>query len=73
MSNQPALSRSIRCVGAVSALTQDQIMAEIDRVARRQLGMSGYQMLELNASGALADAGSVRDDLDLADLLDVPC
>lgn len=69
-SNQTALIPTSVPAAEPLRLTQDEILAEIDHIARTRLGMSGFQLLELDRSGCLCDPACVRDALDLASQLD---
>jgi hypothetical protein len=51
-------------------LTRDEIIKEIDRVARLRCGMSGADVIRAYRAGMLDDPGRVGDVLVLADLLD---
>jgi hypothetical protein len=51
-------------------LTRDDILDEIDRVAKLRRGMSGADLLRIYRDGSLKDPGEVADVLILADLLD---
>lgn len=50
-------------------LTRDQIVDEIDRGARKMIGMSGEKMLRAYHTGTLEDPGFVRPLLMLSNLL----
>jgi hypothetical protein len=54
----------------VQDVSRDDIVREMERVARERLGMSAMQMVEAYCAGKLADPGVVADVLSLALLLD---
>ena len=51
-------------------LSREQIAARIEEGARRRLGLSANQMVQLFRDGALKDCGSIADLLSLAHLLE---
>jgi hypothetical protein len=55
---------------ATLELSREEIVARIDREARRRLGMSAEELLQAYREGRLKDCGTVADLLSLANLLD---
>lgn len=51
-------------------LTRDEILHEIDVLARARRGLSAHQLLFAYREGRLEEPGEVADLLALADLLD---
>lgn len=51
-------------------MTRNEIIAEMDRVAKTRLGLSASEVLRAYRAGELEDPGEVGDLLILAELLD---
>jgi hypothetical protein len=51
-------------------LTRDEILAQIDQVSRKRLGLTAEEALQQWRAGELEDPGAVGDALVLSDLLD---
>ena len=51
-------------------LTRDEIVAEMERVARSRTGVSAAELISAYRAGTLDDPGQVGDVLVLAGLLD---